>query len=86
MAMSCGDPQQLQPLHSSGEYVTIMVETLTAPWSTLWHLYWQVEPYMPPDPPAGAHHRYVFLLYKQPGRVNAKPPSKRQGFQVGTGL
>ena len=33
--------------------------------------------------PVQGKHRLLFLLYKQSGRVTVKPPSKRQGFQVG---
>jgi hypothetical protein len=27
-------------------------------------------------------HRFLFLLFKQNGRVTVRPPSKRAGFQV----
>ena len=31
-------------------------------------------------------HRFLFLLFKQSGRVTVRPPSKRQGFQARAGL
>lgn len=34
-----------------------------------------------PAPPKG-RHRYVFLLYKQNGRLSAKNPHSRQNFTV----
>lgn len=41
----------------------------------------EVEAYMPPEP--GKHrHRYLFLLFKQQGRVKMHRLAKRQGFQV----
>jgi phosphatidylethanolamine-binding protein (PEBP) family uncharacterized protein len=40
-----------------------------------------ITPYMGPAPPKG-RHRYVFLLYKQSGRLSAKNPHSRQNFTV----
>ncbi|EIE22736.1 PEBP-like protein [Coccomyxa subellipsoidea C-169] len=40
-----------------------------------------VTAYMGPSPPKGTH-RYVFLLYKQNGRVSAKNPHSRQNFTL----
>ena len=40
-----------------------------------------IQEYSPPEPARG-RHRLLFLLYKQNGRVAAKKPAKRQGFQV----
>lgn len=40
-----------------------------------------LQEYSPPTPARGKH-RLLFLLYKQNGRVAAKAPAKRQGFQV----
>lgn len=37
--------------------------------------------YVPPEPAEG-RHRYLYLLFKQSGRVTARQPAKRQGFQV----
>jgi phosphatidylethanolamine-binding protein (PEBP) family uncharacterized protein len=36
--------------------------------------------YMGPSPPKGKH-RYIFLLYKQSGRMDAQAPHDRKGFQ-----
>lgn len=41
----------------------------------------EVEAYMPPEP-GKEKHRYVWLLFRQKGRVTARRPAKRQGFQV----
>ena len=40
-----------------------------------------VESYLPPAPARGKH-RYLWLLFKQKNRVQARRPAKRQGFQV----
>jgi phosphatidylethanolamine-binding protein (PEBP) family uncharacterized protein len=40
-----------------------------------------VTEYMPPSPVKGKH-RYLYLLYKQKGRVQVHPPARRQSFQV----
>lgn len=40
-----------------------------------------VQDYMPPEPAKGKH-RYLWLLFKQRERVQARRPAKRQGFQV----
>ncbi|CAL5220222.1 g2198 [Coccomyxa viridis] len=40
-----------------------------------------IEDYMGPSPPKGKH-RYVFILYPQHGRVNAKAPKTRQSFTL----
>lgn len=37
--------------------------------------------YQPPEPAEG-RHRYLYLLFKQHGRVTTRQPAKRQGFQV----
>lgn len=40
-----------------------------------------VTPYMGPSPPKGTH-RYVFLLYKQSGRLSVRNPHSRQNFTL----
>jgi protein FLOWERING LOCUS T len=41
----------------------------------------EVVPYEPPSPSRG-RHRGLWLLFRQPGRVTARPPASRKGFQV----
>lgn len=41
----------------------------------------EVVPYDPPAPGPN-RHRYLYLLFKQNGRVKSRAPAKRQGFQV----
>ena len=44
---------------------------------------WLLLPPLPfPPRSQGGKHRFLFLLFKQNGRVTVRPPSKRQSFQV----
>jgi hypothetical protein len=85
-------------LSPSGAYTVMMVDpdapSPTAPRLRSW-LHWLainvpstdaargevVAEYEGPSPPRGAH-RYALMAFKQPGRVTARPPLSRKGFQV----
>lgn len=42
-----------------------------------------VTEYAAPRPPSGdGFHRYAFLVYKQPGKINVEVPEDRRGFDV----